>query len=144
MTQCTINTRTLRAVNLMASVEETRFYLRGVLVTVDADGVTYVATDGHRLAVVRVESEAEKGAELTGAWIIPSEIIAKLPKPKKNSTFDYAILRAEGEGDGLQLTLTPVGESGVIFKPIAGQFPDWARVIPKAPSGKLEIGRAHV
>ena len=76
--QASINIATLKAVNLAASTEQTRYYLCGVYVEVTPTTVTYTATNGHIL-LSRREDSAEPNT-LTGAWIIPSDFI-KAAKP---------------------------------------------------------------
>ena len=94
-----------------ASTEETRYYLRGVLVSPEGT----VATDGHRMFCI-------PSAACEGTAIIPSEalaIIRSLPDPRV--WVGERTWRAEAEH---------VCASG---KLIEGTFPDWRRVMGRGP-----------
>lgn len=130
-----INLRTLAAVSLVASNEETRYYLNGVLIEARADSVTYVATDGHRLIAVRddLAKDAPRN-DVIGAWIVPADTCRALKPKKSKYTFDTAELTLEGENLRFQ------GVSGIsVFKPIDGSFPDWRRVINSSLSGRMDF-----
>lgn len=125
-----IDLRVLHAVSLMASKEETRFYLNGVYVEAFKDHVKYVATDGHRMVAVRVAIASPETVvgPLLGSWVVPTEICrAYKPKKYKNVIDDTAILSRDGDAD---LRLQQVGCTCQVFKPIDGTFLDWTRVIP--------------
>lgn len=128
-----LNLRTLNAVCLMASKEETRYYLNGVLIQCRADHVLYVATDGHRMMVVRDNiAEGQVANELLGDFIIPTEICrAYKPRKGRAGIEDVGLLSQ----DGAELRLQRVGEGASIFKPVDGTFPDYARVIPTELTG---------
>lgn len=125
-----LNIKALKAANLFASKESKRYYLNGVFVTVNARDVFYAATDGHRMLMHR-EALAD-GAEahtLTGAWIVPSEAIKAL-KGGTGRFADAPVTLAEVGGGEFRLD-APKGST--IFRPIDGSFPDWRRVVPRAP-----------
>ena len=125
--QATINLRVLSAAALMtASSEETRYYLCGVLVEIEARSVTYVATDGHRLFAHREElGEGEEPNTLLGHFIIPMKSCRAI-KLRKKAT-DAAMLSQVDDGGML---LAYLGERHY-FKPVDGTFPNWRRVMPK-------------
>lgn len=127
--QASINIATLKAVNLAASTEETRYYLKGVYVEVTATTVTYTATNGHIL-LSRREDSAEPNT-LTGSWIIPSDFI-KAAKPNKHT--DVATMTTvPGPNDSKMLAFT--GTITGMAAPIDGSFPDYRRIIPAATNG---------
>ena len=140
--QTQINLKTLNAVALFASKEETRYYLNGVLIQCRADHVMYVATDGHRMMMVREEvPQAPKNGErafntLLGDFIVPSEN-CKHKSPKYDYQ-NFATLTRDGDV-GLRLALAD--GSAKVFKPIDGSFPDYVRVIPESVSGNIEFYR---
>lgn len=116
----TLSIPALKACNLFASTEETRYYLRGVCVTVTERATLYVATDGQRLLAHRDELPDTADANtLLGEWILPREAIAALKAGKHN---DAITLTQFSEGKLL------LGES--IVSPIDGTFPDWRRSVP--------------
>jgi hypothetical protein len=128
--QASINIATLKAVNLAASTEETRYYLKGVYVEVTALTVTYTATNGYIL-LSRREDCAEPNT-LTGSWIIPSDFI-KSAKPGRAS--DYATMTTvPGPYNNTMLAFT--GTITGMAAPIDGSFPDYRRIIPSTVDGK--------
>jgi len=124
MLSAKINLKTLLAISLCVSKEETRYYLNGVCVEIAPRFVTYIATDGHRMAVHREElpDNAESNT-LLGQFIIPSANCASIKLAK----------RADGDailsGDSTRLTIEH-GADAVSFAPIDGTFPAWHRVVP--------------
>lgn len=132
-----INLRTLHAVSLASSTEETRYYLGGVLVQCRADSVTYVATDSHRLLVVRdMLADGQEPNALLGNYIIPLPICRAF-KPGKGRHRAGAADVAEMTKQGEELRLQH-GSAAQVFKPIDGSFPDWARVVPMQLSGQTD------
>ena len=128
--QASINIATLKAVNLAASTEEARYYLKGVYVEVTASTVTYTATNGHIL-LSRREDSAEPNT-LTGSWIIPSDFI-KGAKPGRGT--DYAaMVTVPGPNDSKMLAFT--GTITGMAAPVEGTFPPYQRIIPATVDGK--------
>lgn len=126
-----INLRTLRAVAIAMSTEDSRYYLNGVLVECRADSVTYVATDGHRMIAMRmaIESPEEfEGGILTGDFIIPAEICNAYKPTGKSWAGDCDVLARDGES-------LKLAKAGRVFKPVDGTFPDWRRCVPRETSG---------
>lgn len=126
--------RTLKAISAFASTEQTRYYLGGVLLTTDANGVEYVATDGHRLAARRIDlpKDADRNT-LIGSWIIPTDICKGFKLPARLP--DAGTAHDAGNGE---LKLVGPDSTARLFKPIDGTFPDWRRVVPDKISGNLE------
>jgi len=125
-----INIATLKAVNLAASAEETRYYLKGVYVEVTATTVTYTATNGHIL-LSRREDSTEPNT-LTGSWIIPADFI-KAAKLSRNIDC-AAMVTVPGPNDSKMLAFT--GTITGMAAPIDGTFPDYRRVLPASTDGK--------
>jgi hypothetical protein len=128
--QALINIATLKAVNLAASTEETRFYLKGVFVEVTEKTVTYTATNGHIL-LSRREDCVEPNT-LTGSWIIPSDFIKSVKPAKYTDYASLAILQGPDNKTMLAFTGTITGMAA----PIDGTFQDYRRVIPATVDGK--------
>lgn len=121
-----INIRLLKAANLAASKEHTRYYLGGVAVQADARGSYLVATDGHRLLAFRQSGECYGGDPID--IIIPSDIIAGI---KLNKHVETAELTKDSDK---AWRLDYCGTS-IIFAPIDGRFPDWRLVVPETTDG---------
>ena len=128
--QASINIATLKAINLAAGTEQTRYYLCGVYVEVTASTVTYTATNGHIL-LSRREDSAEPNA-LTGAWIIPSDFI-KAAKPMRAR--DHATMTTvPGPDNTMRLAFD--GTITGMAAPIDGSFPPYQRIVPDKISGE--------
>ena len=117
----------LNKVQFAISTEETRYYLNGVYMHVieNSHHITFVATDGHRLA--RYEMPAPEGANGIPAVIIPRKTIVELMR----------LLKRKGCPEETMITVCKTGvrftvgeDETVDSKVIDGQFPDYTRVIP--------------
>jgi DNA polymerase-3 subunit beta len=116
------------------SVDETRFNLSGVFMTVGEDGaLRMVATDGHRLAMIdrRVaEAKLERGVIM----------------PRKGLLEARKLLDEIGD---LELTLVVSPKDVRISMPtvsffmrlVEGEFPDYRQVIPGAPRAQARANR---
>jgi DNA polymerase-3 subunit beta len=116
--------------------EDTRYFLNGAQLTLGADVMTLVATDGHRLALVSVkrDTKAKKAAEENKA-ILPKKTLGELAR-----------LLGEGDGDvtyerGENHLFFDVGGRTLISRMIDGQFPAYERVIPKGNDKHIEFER---
>src|SRR5208337_975230 len=129
MKTSTLSRKALQACNFAASKEETRYYLNGVYVKIDAGGAEYCATDGHMLLAYREELEKDSPANtLTGEFIIPSSTCA-----------DKHIKGSKWASDAVELAEMTDGflriDNALVFRPIDGTFPDWRRVLPSEIDG---------
>jgi DNA polymerase-3 subunit beta len=117
--------------------EDTRYYLHGALFVLRPEAMIFVATDGHRLAMVTVARAEEKGREREG--------VVKVILPKK-TLWELSRLLAEGEEDfryerGENHLFFDVGGRMLISRVIDGQFPAYERVIPKNNDKRVEFDR---
>ena len=129
MTKAYISLPHLKAASFAAASEETRYYLCGVSVTIDARGSTYVATDGRILFACRHElPDGEPDNTLLGSWIVPTKFCDPF-KLRKRDPDVFAILTSDSAEPAPRLTLTQ-DDNAVTFSPIDGSFPDWRRVLP--------------
>jgi DNA polymerase-3 subunit beta len=121
-----INLSYLKAVNVAASDEKTRYYLNGVCLQASREnGIILVATDGHRLMAIR-QTENYDGDEIN--IIIPRAIIDAIKIPKGIP---------DGELTKIDDTKWSLDIAGVAttFAPVDGIFPDWRRVVPETCDG---------
>lgn len=108
----------LKAANVFASKEETRYYLNGVFFEIVNGEAALVATDGHRLIKIPVKASGEDQKV-----IIPRQLIDKIKPVRGVEMCDFLFSSSgaiEIEYDGN----TYKGEA------IDGTFPDYRRVIP--------------
>ncbi|NOT17061.1 MAG: DNA polymerase III subunit beta [Sulfuriferula sp.] len=113
--------------NLIAMVQyamaqqDIRYYLNGMLLVLENNTITVVATDGHRLCLAADElSESMNKQEI----IIPRKTISELTKLLAD-TDEYVTLTVFKNQIQFEL-----GNTQLISKIIDGKFPDYHRVIP--------------
>jgi len=116
--------------------EDTRYFLNGALFVLKNEGMSLVATDGHRLALVSVTRNGSgKAAAEENKAILPKKTLGELGR-----------LLSEGEGDigyerGENHLFFQVGDRMLISRMIDGQFPAYERVIPKGNDKHIEFER---
>lgn len=117
--------------------DDTRYFLNGVLLVASAGEFSLVATDGHRLSLVRAEREGEGPAEEVRV-ILPKKTVAELAR---------LLLEVEGnveyERQENHLFFT-VGERTLISRMIEAQFPAFERVVPKGNDKVVEFERERL
>jgi DNA polymerase III subunit beta len=118
------------------SAEESRFTLNGALLIVQSTGLTMVATDGHRLAMV------EGLADLGGAGaiyraLLPRKAMQEMLKLTAESGPDAKVVFS-GDENHLFFQL---GERLLLSRKLTGNFPDYDRVLPKDHPHKLALKR---
>jgi DNA polymerase-3 subunit beta len=116
--------------------EDTRYFLNGAKFVLKPQGLTLVATDGHRLALVDVRHPT--GVTQDVGVILPKKTLLELGK-----------LLAEGDGDiqfesGENHLFFEVGGRILISRMIDGQFPAYERVIPKGNDKTIEFDRERL
>jgi len=116
------------AARFAADSKDLRLSLHGVLVEASPAGVRLVATDGHAMLVARAAGDVD-----TDTWtgIIPADVIKAALAWKGNKSLPIILIPGEPE-----CRLTRATGEAVVFVPVAGPFPDYRKVIPKAPDGK--------
>ncbi len=127
----TITAETLRAMIpktlFSVSTDQTRPTLTGALLQVTERDLSMVATDGHRLSLVRAPiTTAKAGGELEA--IIPRKALAELGKMLKDESGDVRLVSLDHQ------VAFVLGESRLITRLIEGQFPNYEQVVP-SPSG---------
>lgn len=128
-----------RAVSMLISKEETRYYLIGVQIEPDpAGGIVLVATDGHKLVVCHdPNGYAERPA------ILSCDFKAPALKDKRGNLGRRVFLNGDAAdiydtGHGVDLAelhqVPDDPESHAIdrmmFQEVDGRFPDWRRIVP--------------
>src|SRR5436305_3878530 len=109
------------------SMEESRFTLNGALLLMRPEGLTMVATDGHRLAFVQA-TEAESGqVDQQFRALVPKKAMAELVKLADDAGAEGKAIFA---GDDNHLYFQ-VGHRLLIARKLTGNFPDYERVLPK-------------
>ncbi len=113
--------------------EDTRYYLNGALFVLKPDGMSLVATDGHRLALVTVTAETGAADEVKA--LLPKKTMQELNRLLSDGEGDVAYERAENH-----LFFT-VGRRRLFSRLIDAQFPAYERVIPKNNDKSVDFER---
>lgn len=126
----TVATETFRTmipkILFAVSTDQTRPTLTGALLQVNSE-LSMVATDGHRLSLVRAPIYAAKEGDTLEA-IIPRKALVELGKMLKEETGDVRVVPL-----GTQIAFVLNGNR-LITRLIEGQFPNYQQVLP-SPSG---------
>jgi DNA polymerase III subunit beta len=109
------------------SMEESRFTLNGALLLMRPEGLTMVATDGHRLAFVQAAAEESGNVSQQFRALVPKKAMAELIKLADEAGDDGKAIFA---GDDNHLFFQ-VAHRLLITRKLTGNFPDYERVLPK-------------
>jgi DNA polymerase III sliding clamp (beta) subunit (PCNA family) len=106
------------AINSFAAKSDVRYYLNGVLVDASAEGVFLVGTDGHAIAVARIDATPHPARQ----YIIAGEVADLIAKNKRKPIeFDIDAMRFDN----------------ISAVEVDGKYPDWRRVIQYKPSDAI-------
>lgn len=113
------------------SGEESRYVLNGALLKLKPDGVTMVATDGHRLALAERKVQIpDLKAEFS--ILIPRKVLTLLPRLAEDAD-EEAVVDISKDESHLYFALGP---RLVASRLLVGQFPNYESVLPKE-NGKV-------
>jgi DNA polymerase-3 subunit beta len=129
-----INLNYLKSANVAASIEQTRYYLMGVQLTVVGSNVLYVATNGAALIALRQDLDASSECIWPASGvIIPSSLIAQIKQtPTSKRCGDVAEITFI---NGI-ISIAVMGGATYSDKAIDGSFPEWRRVVPSTVNGE--------
>lgn len=137
MNTFTLPWRHLRAINLAASRDETRYVLQGVLLEFRQKGyVTMVATDGRFLVASRVVCEHDMAKD---AKVIVPSVLIKAIKPQKIDDLEVVI---DGDPNNRKISLTRPQAIHISMPEIDGNYPTWRAAIK--PQGELRQGMKEI
>ncbi len=109
------------------SMEESRFTLNGALLLMRPEGLTMVATDGHRLAFVQATPAESGKVDQQFRALVPKKAMNELIKLADDAGSDGKALFS---GDDNHLFFQ-VGHRLLMTRKLTGNFPDYERVLPK-------------
>ncbi len=113
--------------------QDVRYYLKALLLVVEGNALSAVATDGHRLAFASV---AVEGAFERREWIVPRKTVLELQRLLEESD---APVRIDVASNQAKLTF---GQVELISKLVDGKFPDFQRVIPQGYTHAFQVNHA--
>ena len=102
------------------AIKDIRYYLNGAQIDLADGGLTVVATDGHRMGMIRRDLSHEGRASM----LLPNDTINYLISLLADYSGEVTINTANNVAEFL------VGDYRVVSSLIDGKFPDWQRVIP--------------
>ena len=126
------------------SMEESRFTLNGALLLMRPEGLTMVATDGHRLAFVQSTPEESGSVNQNFRALVPKKAMAEMLK-----LADDGGAGRRRRSPATKITCSSRSATGCcITRKLTGNFPDYERVLPKdhsltAKLQKDEIRQRH-
>jgi DNA polymerase-3 subunit beta len=124
----------LRKTLFAVSSDQTRYALTGVLVQVQAGEIRMVATDGHRLALVRAPRPGGKSSATLEA-LVPKKAMVEAAKITREEGGDVRFWLAENQLILEQETST------LVARLIDGQFPNYDQVLPAPTPSRIVMAR---
>ncbi len=125
--------RILGLVQYAMAQQDIRYYLNGMLMVVEEDGLKVVATDGHRLGFASMKQKQKNGRQ---EIILPRKAVIEVAR----------LLTDTDEEASIEITANQVKFSfsniEIVTKVVDGKFPDYARVIPTNNQKHIQIPRA--
>ncbi|MDQ6706203.1 MAG: DNA polymerase III subunit beta [Acidobacteriota bacterium] len=120
------------------SMEESRFTLNGALLLLKDNGLTMVATDGHRLAFVT--NLSENGGYKSFRALIPRKAMGEIVKLADEGGADSKVVFA---GDDNHLFFQ-FGDRLLITRKLTGNFPDYERVLPQENTHIAKLAKSDI
>lgn len=115
----------IRKTVIAAAVTHFKPVFTGILFDFSGDSLTMVASDTHRLAVIK--SEQIKSEKLPGQYIVPVRILSDIARILEDSDSEINI----GLADNHIVFYTAEHELSCSSRLIEGQYPNYLQVIPK-------------
>jgi DNA polymerase-3 subunit beta len=109
------------------STEESRFTLNGALFLMRPEGLTMVATDGHRLSFVQAPLPEGTTVAQQFRALIPRKAMTELVKLAEDAGPDGKAIFSDDENH----LFFHVGHRLLMTRKLTGNFPDFERVLPK-------------
>ncbi len=104
--------------------QDVRYYLNGLLLEVGSEGITAVATDGHRLARFQLDLDLEMDSDERLSVIVPFKTVQELRRQLGAGMTPVVLRLAE------KTVQFEVRDTVTTSKLVDGRYPDYERVIP--------------
>ncbi len=127
----------IKRVAFAMSSDETRYALNGVYMEATPCGVNLVATDGHRLALCRLDNDKRYGLCTDKGAIVPRKAVNELRKLLSEETAAPAEL-------AFNENTVAYRRAGLTYmaRLVDGQFPNYSQVIPEESKTPAHVSRA--
>ena len=126
-------TALLNKADYAMAVQDIRYYLNGMLMIVEGNQLSVVATDGHRLAYANTITEQDLGEKKE--FILPRKTVMELQRLLKDNDEEVTI---ELSNNQIRFTFHNIE---LTSKLVEGKFPDYQKVIPKDYTKAVHINR---
>ena len=133
----------LKSVSYAQSSDENRYILNGVYLKFEDEKLTFVATDGRRLALTAVDMVT--GDENDGSLILPAKTVAELERLMGKG--EKVKIAFDNRQAAFEINLDDAGDSGLVdhlylvSKIVEGNYPNYHQVIPKETEHRVKIER---
>lgn len=125
--------RLLGRVHYSMAQQDIRYYLNGLLLSVSDEGVSVVATDGHRLALAHLPLPGATTGKVE--VILPRKAVLELFKLLADTEARVSITIRENQVSFV------LGYVELVSKVVDGKFPDYQKVIPAGYSKHFVLDR---
>ncbi|HUC85045.1 MAG TPA: DNA polymerase III subunit beta, partial [Candidatus Acidoferrales bacterium] len=127
----------LKKTSFAVSTDESRYVLNGIFISLKEGKMTFVATDGRRLALV--DEEVDVSEKSSGEFIVPAKAVSELTRLlQEKGTVEIKF----GEN---QASFALQNENGfsvlLITKLIEGNYPNYRQVIPGEAKERIPLAR---
>lgn len=128
--------RLLGKTQFAMAAQDLRYYLNGLLLSIEGEYLHTVATDGHRLAYANMILEVNNRSDLPRQeFILPRKTVIELNRQLDDSDEPLHIELSDNQ---IRFQFNKID---LISKLIDGKFPDYERVIPIHLKNKVLINR---
>jgi DNA polymerase-3 subunit beta len=130
----------IRKTSFAVSTDESRYVLNGIFISLKEGKMTFVATDGRRLALV--DEEVDISEKSAGEFIVPAKAVNELNRLLQDKG-DVELKFGEN-----QASFALKSENGfsvlLITKLIEGNYPNYRQVIPGEAKERIPVGREEL
>lgn len=139
----------LRGTLFATSADETKQVLTGVHLILNAEGIEFAATDGHRLAIVETINEEETDGEEFDESDSDEEALEVTVPARALRELERMVGMQEGS-EPIALNFDPgqivleVGGFRLTSRTLEGQYPAYRQLVPKSFDRQVTVERKHL
>lgn len=130
----------LKKTSFAVSTDESRYVLNGIFISLKEGKMTFVATDGRRLALV--DEEVDLSEKSTGEVIVPAKAVNELTRLLQ----DKGTVEIKFGENQASFALQNENSFSVLLitKLIEGNYPNYRQVIPGEAKERIALGREEL
>jgi DNA polymerase-3 subunit beta len=127
----------LKKTSFAVSTDESRYVLNGIFISLKEGKMTFVATDGRRLALV--DEEVDISEKSSGEFIVPAKAVNELTRLLQ----DKGTVEIKFGENQASFALQNENSFSVLLitKLIEGNYPNYRQVIPGEAKERIALGR---